>query len=115
MDGGEPDSPSLRDWTMRLSRDAAAWRESGEEGAADARRVAVEMMTFNYYAATLLDFFCDEGVAGRLESAKRGELDTGAVAKFETLAMARQQFATDPRLSWRLVEQARNDAGLGTW
>lgn len=117
MDQGDPDSSSLRAWTTQLSRDpAAAWRDPGEDGMAEARRVAMEMMAFNYYAATLLEFFSDQGLASRIEDpAEHGELDEGAVAKLETLAMARQQFAVDPRLAWKLVEQARDAEGLGPW
>jgi hypothetical protein len=113
LDRGEPDIASLQDWTVRLSRDSAV---RGEESDADGRRVAVEMMAFNYYVATLLEFFEDRGIGAELEDATRpGELHRGAVANLESLTMARQQFATDPRLVWRLVEQARKGAGLGTW
>jgi hypothetical protein len=114
MDGAEPKSDSLRDWTVRFSREAGGL-DAGDE---ETKRIAVEMMTFNYYAATLLEFFSSTGVASELRDLTDPDgktMDGVEVAKLETLAKARQQFATDPRLAWQLVGQARQSAGLATW
>jgi hypothetical protein len=116
MDGERPDIDSLRQWTLKLSRDHSAWRGSKDDGKAQFHQIAVEMMSFNYYAATLLEFFSEQGIGANLkESGPNRALRPTVVAKLETLAQARQQFATDPRLAWKLVEQARASAKLTPW
>ncbi|HEU4739582.1 MAG TPA: hypothetical protein VFS54_10950 [Solirubrobacterales bacterium] len=113
---GTPDSGSLQDWTLELDGNPDLAKPAYEDdGLRKAQRIAVEMMVFNYYAATMLDLFGSEHVETMLISRMHPEVLAPRNGWVETLAAARQQFSIDPWLSWGLLEQARRATGLTPW
>jgi hypothetical protein len=76
-----------------------------------AQRIAVELIAFNYFAATVLDLFAASGP--RLFGGEALGPDTEKVV--ERLAEARQEFVVDPWLSWGLVEDSRTMLTADIW
>ena len=114
----ELDDEALRERTLELSnqvRGAAADKDEDED-ARKAQRIAIEMMVFNYYAATVIELFGSGYLRRRLQmSSQRKALDPEVAATVETLAMARQQFSVDPWLAWGLIGETRKQAELSPW
>ncbi len=108
------ESGALRNQTVQLNGRRHAHTQDPD--ALQALRIATEMMVFNYYAATVLDFFGSDVVTPILEDPSRPNwVDPGGVWAIETLAAARQQFSIDPWLSWGLINHVRSNAGFERW
>jgi hypothetical protein len=95
------------------------------DGDADRRlmALALELMSYSYYAATVLEFFGDERALRRFlvsdadpnDLSARNELPAIAADALATLARARQQFAMSPALVTAEVTAFRAAAGLAPW
>ncbi len=75
-------------------------RVDGEGDDCRARRIAVEMAMFNYFAASALELFAE------------GAPQDSTVGR---LAVARQQFAVSSGLAWSTLDSIREAARLETW
>jgi hypothetical protein len=76
--------------------------------AADARRMVLELATYEYFCATLLEVFVDD----RDEEDWRRAESTGGSASLDGLAAARQAFAVSVDLAWTMVSECRGGWGL---
>lgn len=91
----------------------ASSNDGQDEDMQKVRRIAVEMIAFNFYAATVLDFFHDTRTLEDPSEPKT--LDREEAGIVETLARARQQFSVDPWLSWEIIESVRTAAVIDPW
>jgi hypothetical protein len=103
-------------------RELALWPSlmgAATDGDADRRlaALALELMVFEYYATTVLEFFGDEPALKALLSSEieTSDLSPRATAAMETLARARQQFAMSPLLAAGEVTAFRNVTKLDAW
>jgi hypothetical protein len=79
--------------------------------------IALELGTFDYYAATILELFGDDrDLAVSLQAdADPTSIDRRAVEVVETMARARQQFSISPGLAWERIAEAREKVDLSLW
>lgn len=79
-----------------------------KEGDLRAREIAVEVATFDYYAATVLELFgTGDRFVAFLDPSGSKEIATAAEEVLESLAHARQQFSVSPWLAWESVSAVR--------
>ncbi len=113
---GSVDPANLRDWTA----DLAQWSGLREliwedDRARRAREIAVEIATFNYYAATMLEFFGLSYVDLLLRKGAKNELDPLGGFAVERLGVARQHFVVSPRLAWATIDRVRGMTRREPW
>jgi len=115
----QPDPAALRTHFDEL----AMWSgltptEADDDAACRLRALALELMAFSYYAATVLEFFGDEPSL-RAFLTKDPPLSTDlspvVVDALERLTRARKQFAMSPGLAASSVTSFRGDAELPPW
>jgi hypothetical protein len=70
--------------------------------------LALEHAGYQYFAATLLEFFSSSADVAFQEALAPG----AGAGSLETLSSARARFADDPRLAWDLVSKFRDDHGM---
>jgi hypothetical protein len=73
------------------------------------RRLTLELGTYGYFAATVLDFFSDRLTYGDIEAAANG---AGTDPTLERLAHARMAFAVSARRAWLGINTFRTLGGL---
>jgi hypothetical protein len=100
-------SSTLRDLTTDLREMNVLKRPAKGEEALEAQRIALEMTTFNYYSATVLDLFGDGQLERFLDPHETKTMSPEGMKAMEQLAMARQQFSVDPWISWGLIHRVR--------
>lgn len=110
------ESAALHDQTVQLDGRRRAHSRDGGPDTDKALRMSIELMAFNYYAATILDLFGSDFVAPILQDPARSNwVDPGGVWAIETLAAARQQFSIAPWLSWGLIDEVRLSTEFEPW
>ena len=71
----------------------------------------LDFAAYAYYCATLQEIFTDELSADRILYASSNSVEPGS---FDSLAVARNSFALDTTLAWRLITQCRKAWSLET-
>lgn len=89
--------PSLQDPPVKESR------VGNSEGLAKLLKIQTEALGYFYFYLSILEIFNDE---------LRGDQNEEV---FERLAMARRDFAVNPRMAWSSVTSARRRKGLEVW
>lgn len=109
----------LRGWHETLTQwGAVVQRPTDTDDERRAREIAIEIDFFNYFAATVLEFFGDEARFSEIvRPAELGgpEIDPVAVNVLEAIAGARQRFAISPWLAWDAVAGARDAFSAERW
>ncbi len=85
---------------------------SDADGAAEARlklaRLRLELATYCYYCATLMQFFSADLTEKRLKAAE----EAAGSASIDQLAQARQAFAVSPQMAWSMSSAFRRAYGM---
>lgn len=106
----------LREWSLGLEATASFLvEESKDEKIQQCKDVVLQVASFNYLAATVVEFFGLGDVDLILRCKDRDALDPIGALPVETLAAARQQFGLSPSLSWATVGQVRRMTRLAQW
>ncbi len=113
---GSVNPANLRDWTA----DLAQWSGLREliwedDRARRAREIAVEIAAFNYYAATMLEFFGLSYIDLLLRKGAKNELDPLGGFAVERLGVARQHFVVSPWLAWATIDRVRSMTRREPW
>jgi hypothetical protein len=109
--GQKADPESLRDSVALLG---TAWSTIEERSLSD---LAFEVAAFDYYVATVLDLFGDDGrLLGLLGvGSEPDRIEPKAVQVVQELAKARQQFSVSPGIAWETVDRVREAIDLSPW
>jgi hypothetical protein len=114
-----PTTSALRERFDRLVTRGMGPAQAGEGPDAKLRGLALELMAFDYFAATVLEFFAqDEELLGAFlvdGESEPPDLSSRAVQALEQLACARQQFAMSPALAVADVAAFRDTTELTPW
>lgn len=109
-----PAVANLREQVSELTGSGLA-SEYAETGLGD---LALELMAFSYYTATVLEFFRDESLLQTVfatDSPSADGLSADVVTTIEALARARHQFAMSPALAASGVASFRGRVKLRCW
>jgi hypothetical protein len=79
--------------------------------------IATELVTFDYFVATVLELFTDAVAAELivLSADHPGAVAAKSTTLLELLAKARQEFTLSPALVWGSVSECRKLGGLAPW
>jgi len=89
--------------------------EHADEASRECKEAALQIACFDYFAATVIEFFSLEGIDRILRDREVEALDPDGAVPVETLAIARQQFGISSSLAWERIGRVRWMTGFERW